>query len=284
MDFIAEKIQEAKDDIRTAILNEIDLEAARTALVRLIARNSDSDNAKSRAALEALITEATKLIEQGIPVFDRLRISPNCPLILPSHVALDRARELASGANAIGTTGRGIGPAYEDKVGRRALRVVDLNDLASLPAKIDRLLAHHNALRRGVGADEIDAAALLKSLKEIAPKILPFVGSSWRELEAARLAGKRILFEGAQAVLLDIDHGTFPFVTSSNSSGVGVASGSGVPGRWITKVIGVLKAYSTRVGGGPFPTEQDNAIGQHIRDRGNEYGTVTRRPRRCGPR
>jgi adenylosuccinate synthase len=231
----------------------------------------------------ALVEEIARLAASGLAVTpDTLVLAENAVLVLPIHRQLDEVRESSNSLQRLGTTKRGIGPAYEDKVGRRALRVVDLKDLASLPAKIDRLLAHHNALRRGVGADEIDAAALLASLKEIAPKILPFVGSSWRELEAARLAGKRILFEGAQAVLLDIDHGTYPYVTSSNTVAGQAAAGSGIGPRQIGYVLGITKSYTTRVGEGPFPTEQINAIGEKLGARGNEFGTVTGRKRRCG--
>jgi adenylosuccinate synthase len=231
----------------------------------------------------ALVEEIARLAASGLKVTpDTLVLAENAVLVLPIHRQLDEVRESSNSVQRLGTTKRGIGPAYEDKVGRRALRVVDLKDLASLPTKIDRLLAHHNALRRGVGADEIDAAALLKSLKEIAPKILPFVGSSWRELEAARLAGKRILFEGAQAVLLDIDHGTYPYVTSSNTVAGQAAAGSGVGPRQIGYVLGITKSYTTRVGEGPFPTEQSNVIGEKLGSRGNEFGTVTGRKRRCG--
>jgi len=231
----------------------------------------------------ALVEEIARLAASGLAVTpDTLVLAENAVLVLPIHRQLDEVRESSNSLQRLGTTKRGIGPAYEDKVGRRALRVVDLKDLASLPAKIDRLLAHHNALRRGVGADEIDAAALLASLKEIAPKILPFVGSSWRELEAARLAGKRILFEGAQAVLLDIDHGTYPYVTSSNTVAGQAAAGSGIGPRQIGYVLGITKSYTTRVGEGPFPTEQINASGEKLGARGNEFGTVTGRKRRCG--
>ncbi len=198
------------------------------------------------------------------------------------HRELDVARETSNSVQALGTTKRGIGPAYEDKVGRRALRLIDLKDLASLPAKIERLLAHHNALRRGVGAEEIEAEAVLASLKEIAPKVLPFVGSAWRRLNEARREGKRILFEGAQAVLLDIDHGTYPYVTSSNTVAGQAAAGAGVAPRDIGMVLGIVKAYTTRVGEGPFPTELTNEIGETLGSRGAEFGTVTGRKRRCG--
>jgi adenylosuccinate synthase len=202
-------------------------------------------------------------------------------LVLPLHRDLDALREDAA-SQKIGTTKRGIGPAYEDKVGRRAIRAIDLKDPASLPAKIERLLAHHNVLRRGFGQAEVDAAALLASLNEIAPKIAPYLGSSWRELDAAKRAGKRVLFEGAQAVLLDIDHGTYPFVTSSNTVAGQAAAGSGVGPREIGTVLGIVKAYTTRVGEGPFPTELKDATGEKLGERGHEFGTVTGRKRRCG--
>src|SRR6185437_2814145 len=198
------------------------------------------------------------------------------------HRELDVQRETSNSVQALGTTKRGIGPAYEDKVGRRALRVIDLKDMNALPAKIDRLLAHHNALRRGIGAEEIEAAAILASLKEIAPKILPFAGSAWRRLDAARREGKRILFEGAQAVLLDIDHGTYPYVTSSNTVAGQAAAGAGVSPRDIGTVLGIVKAYTTRVGEGPFPTELKDEIGETLGSRGAEFGTNTGRKRRCG--
>jgi adenylosuccinate synthase len=213
---------------------------------------------------------------------ETLLVAENAPLILPLHRELDTARESSNSLQRIGTTKRGIGPAYEDKVGRRALRVIDLHDFNSLPAKIDRLLAHHNALRRGMGAEEIDAADLLQSLKDIAPKILPYVGCAWWRLDQARREGKRILFEGAQAVLLDIDHGTYPFVTSSNTVAGQAAAGSGIGPRDIGYVLGIVKAYTTRVGEGPFPTELTDAMGDKIGTRGAEFGTVTGRKRRCG--
>src|SRR5579862_8547570 len=177
---------------------------------------------------------------------------------------------------------RGIGPAYEDKVGRRAVRIIDLADFSSLPAKLERLLAHHNALRRGAGAEEIDAAPLLSALQEIAPRILPYAGSAWRLLDSARRDGKRVLFEGAQAVLLDVDHGTYPYVTSSNTVAGQAAAGSGCGPRDIGYVLGIAKAYTTRVGEGPFPTELQNQVGERIGRTGAEFGTVTGRKRRCG--
>ena len=231
----------------------------------------------------AFISEIERLKAQGVAIApDNLLLAENAALILPSHGALDRAREERRGAKKIGTTGRGIGPAYEDKVGRRALRAIDLKDIAGLPAKIERLLAHHNALRRGMGAHEIDADALLKQLKEIAPKVVPFIGSAWRKLDRARRDGQRILFEGAQAVLLDIDHGTYPYVTSSNTVAGQAAAGSGVSPRDIGTVLGIVKAYTTRVGEGPFPTELTCETGAKLGERGAEFGTVTGRKRRCG--
>jgi adenylosuccinate synthase len=230
----------------------------------------------------SLMDEIARVGAAGIHVTpDVLVLAENAVLVLPIHRELDAVREM-SNSSKLGTTKRGIGPAYEDKVGRRAIRVVDLQDFASLPQKIDRLLAHHNALRRGAGAEEIDAAKLLAELKEIAPKILPFVGSSWRELDAARRAGKRVLFEGAQAVLLDIDHGTYPYVTSSNTVAGQAAAGAGVGPKQIGYVLGITKSYTTRVGEGPFPTEQTGAVGETLGARGNEFGTVTGRKRRCG--
>src|SRR5690348_5175228 len=232
----------------------------------------------------AFADEIERLRALGVAISpDTLLVAENAPLILPLHRDLDATRESSNSVQRIGTTKRGIGPAYEDKVGRRALRVIDLKDISALPQKIDRLLAHHNALRRGTGAEEIDAGALLKSLTEIAPKILPYAGSSWRELDAARRAGKRILFEGAQAVLLDIDHGTYPFVTSSNTVAGQAAAGSGIGPRAIGYVLGIVKCYTTRVGEGPFPTEQANEFGEKLsRHAGDEFGTVTGRKRRVG--
>jgi adenylosuccinate synthase len=231
----------------------------------------------------AFIAEIEKIAAQGVSVTpDNLLLAENAVLILPLHRELDIARETSNSLQALGTTKRGIGPAYEDKVGRRALRVIDLKDIKSLPAKIARLLAHHNALRRGNNLDEIDANELLAKLKEIAPKILPFAGCAWRRLDSARREGKRILFEGAQAVLLDIDHGTYPYVTSSNTVAGQAAAGAGVGPRDIGYVLGIVKAYTTRVGEGPFPTELTDAVGEKLGSRGAEFGTVTGRKRRCG--
>ncbi|HEV2652347.1 MAG TPA: adenylosuccinate synthase [Rhizomicrobium sp.] len=231
----------------------------------------------------ALTEEIARLGEAGLKITpDVLVLAENAVLVLPIHRELDAVRESSNSLQRLGTTKRGIGPAYEDKVGRRAIRVVDLKDFSALPAKIERLLAHHNTLRRGAGAEEIDGAALLAALKEIAPKVLPYAGSSWRELDEARKAGKRVLFEGAQAVLLDIDHGTYPYVTSSNTVAGQAAAGAGIGPRQIGFVLGITKSYTTRVGEGPFPTEQQNEIGETLGQRGHEFGTVTGRKRRCG--
>ncbi|MGD0143326.1 MAG: adenylosuccinate synthase [Rhizomicrobium sp.] len=231
----------------------------------------------------AFVDEVERIGKLGVTVTpDSLLVAENAALILPLHRELDSARESSNSVQRLGTTKRGIGPAYEDKVGRRALRVIDLKDPKSLPAKIERLLAHHNALRRGSGLSEIDADALLEALKEIAPKILPFVGSAWRRLDEMRRKGKRILFEGAQAVLLDIDHGTYPYVTSSNTVAGQAAAGSGCGPRDVGYVLGIVKAYTTRVGEGPFPTELTDALGEKLGSRGAEFGTVTGRKRRCG--
>jgi adenylosuccinate synthase len=231
----------------------------------------------------AFVDEVEKLKGQGVMVTpDNLLIAENAALILPLHRELDVTRETSNSQQAIGTTRRGIGPAYEDKVGRRAIRVIDLADAASLPAKVERLLAHHNALRRGSGAVEVDAGALLDQLGDIAPKILPFMGSAWRRLDEERRAGKRILFEGAQGVLLDVDHGTYPYVTSSNIVAGQAATGSGLGAAAGNYVLGITKAYTTRVGEGPFPTEDKGEIGERLGRVGKEFGTVTGRKRRCG--
>ena len=232
----------------------------------------------------ALLAEIETLQNQGIAISpDNLKIAENAALILPVHQDLDAAREsAASEGSKIGTTKRGIGPAYEDKVGRRALRVRDLTDLDALPAKIEHLLQHHNALRRGFGQPDADADALLHKLRDVADKITPYAEPVWRLLHEARRQGKRILFEGAQGTLLDIDHGTYPFVTSSNTVAGQAAIGSGIGPSALSHVLGITKAYTTRVGEGPFPTEQDNEIGQKLGERGHEFGTVTGRKRRCG--
>ncbi|MBB6227830.1 adenylosuccinate synthase [Polymorphobacter multimanifer] len=227
--------------------------------------------------------EVEKLRGQGVTITpENLAIAEQCPLILPLHRDLDALREDAMGAGKIGTTRRGIGPAYEDKVGRRALRVCDLAHLDKLEAQLDRLLAHHNALRTGFGIEAVDRAELLAQLAEIAPHVLPYVQPVWKVLAEARTTRKRILFEGAQGVLLDVDHGTYPFVTSSNVVAGQAASGSGLGPGAMGNVLGITKAYTTRVGSGPFPTEQDNATGEKLGVRGHEFGTVTGRKRRCG--
>ena len=231
----------------------------------------------------ALKAEVEKLTAQGVSINpDTLMIADNCPLILPFHRDLDALREDASGAGKIGTTRRGIGPAYEDKVGRRAIRLCDLAHLDDLEAQLDRLTAHHDALRAGFGEPPIDRAKLLADLREIADFVLPFARPVWRDLNEARAAGKRILFEGAQGVLLDVDHGTYPFVTSSNTISGTAAGGSGLGPSAVGFVLGIAKAYTTRVGSGPFPTELDDETGTRLGERGREFGTVTGRKRRCG--
>ena len=230
-----------------------------------------------------LAEEIAGLKAKGVAISrDNLRVAENAVLILPLHRELDRLREEAAGAGKIGTTGRGIGPAYEDKVGRRAIRVMDLAALAELPAKIDRLLVHHNALRKGLGQPMIDAAKLLAELTQIRGAVLPFMDSVWLLLDQQRRAGKRILFEGAQGALLDIDHGTYPFVTSSNVVAGQAATGSGMGPGSVHYVLGITKAYTTRIGSGPFPSELMDATGEKLGERGHEFGTVTGRKRRCG--
>jgi adenylosuccinate synthase len=231
----------------------------------------------------ALLDEIDRLAGQGVKVTPQsLRIAENVPLILSLHQELDAIRESSNTLTRIGTTRRGIGPAYEDKVGRRAIRLMDLADLPALGHKIDRLLAHHNALRRGLGLEPVGADAIRAELQGVAPQVLPYMDSVWSLLDRKRREGKRILFEGAQGALLDIDHGTYPFVTSSNTVAAQAATGSGVGPAAIGYVLGICKAYTTRVGEGPFPTEQDNEIGRRMGERGREFGTVTGRARRCG--
>jgi adenylosuccinate synthase len=231
----------------------------------------------------ALTAEIERVRAQGVEVGPKnLRIAENATLILPLHSELDIMREAAAGEGKIGTTGRGIGPAYEDKVGRRAIRVQDLKNLGTLGPKVDRILVHHNALRRGLGQPELEKSKLMAELTEIAPKILPYMEVVWDLLDRERKAGRRILFEGAQGALLDIDHGTYPFVTSSNTVAAQAATGSGVGPGSIGYVLGIAKAYTTRVGAGPFPTELTNEIGERIGERGHEFGVVTGRKRRCG--
>ena len=232
---------------------------------------------------EALLAEMDRVRAQGLVVSpDTLRIAENAVLILPVHGALDRAREAARGEKKIGTTGRGIGPAYEDKVGRRAIRVCDLAEPETLSEKLDELLLHHNALLVGLGAPVVEKGPMLEWLLGFAPRLLPYVEPVWERLDAARRAGTRILFEGAQAVMLDVDHGTYPFVTSSNTLAATAASGSGIGPGAVGFVLGIAKAYSTRVGSGPFPTELHDETGRALGTRGREFGTVTGRPRRCG--
>ena len=231
----------------------------------------------------ALKDEIARLAEQGITVGpDVLTVAETCPLILPFHRDLDALREDASGAGKIGTTRRGIGPAYEDKVGRRAIRVCDLAHLDRLEPQLDRLTAHHDALRAGFGLGPVDRDALIAELTEIAGFVLPFARPAWKLLAEYKARGRRMLFEGAQGVLLDIDHGTYPFVTSSNTVAGTAAAGSGMGPGAVGFVLGIAKAYTTRVGSGPFPTELDDATGERLGTRGREFGTVTGRKRRCG--
>ena len=231
----------------------------------------------------ALLAEIDSLRGQGVNVGpDNLKVAENASLILPLHGILDKAREEARGADKIGTTGRGIGPAYEDKVARRAIRVCDLAETETLGERLDQLLTHHNALLRGLGTTLINRDKLLEDLIELAPKLMPYADRVWQRLDEARQVGKRILFEGAQGAMLDVDHGTYPFVTSSNTHAAQAAIGSGVSIKATGYVLGITKAYTTRVGSGPFPTEQDNEIGKKLGERGREFGTVTGRRRRCG--
>jgi adenylosuccinate synthase len=231
-----------------------------------------------------LVKEIATIREQGVEITpETLMIAENTPLILPIHGELDRAREEAATKGAkIGTTGRGIGPAYEDKVGRRSVRVADLADRATLESRVDRALTHHDALRKGLGMEPVDREALIEQLLEIAPEVLQYAGPVWKVLNEKRRAGKRILFEGAQGALLDIDFGTYPFVTSSNVIAGQAATGTGIGPGAIDFVLGIVKAYTTRVGEGPFPTELDDEDGNRLGTRGHEFGTVTGRKRRCG--
>lgn len=231
----------------------------------------------------ALLDEIERLGEQGVKITpESLQIAENASLILPIHGQLDRAREAARGAGKLGTTGRGIGPAYEDKVGRRAVRVCDLGDAALLAERVDALLLHGNALLRGLGQPEVDRDELIRSLQALAPRILPFAGRVWDSLHELRRQGRKILFEGAQGALLDVDHGTFPYVTSSNTIAGQAAAGAGVGPQALNYVLGITKAYTTRVGAGPFPTELHDETGTLLGERGHEFGTVTGRRRRCG--
>jgi adenylosuccinate synthase len=232
---------------------------------------------------QAFLDEVDRLKGQGVAIGpDNLRVAENVTLILPLHRELDALRESSNTGTAIGTTRRGIGPAYEDKAGRRAIRLMDLADLDTLPHKIDRLLAHHNALRRGLNLEEINGAGILKDLTAMAPKLLPYAETVWRLLDIKRREGRRILFEGAQGALLDVDHGTYPYVTSSNTVAAQAATGTGMGPGAIGYVLGICKAYTTRVGLGPFPTELLNEIGEEIGRRGREFGVNTGRKRRVG--
>ena len=230
------------------------------------------------------VKEVAAIEAQGVSVTpDNLKLAENAPLILSLHRELDAHREQSSaGGTKIGTTMRGIGPAYEDKAGRRSIRVMDLAEPDTLDAKIERLLSHHNPLRRGLGLPEITVEAIRDELMVVAPKVLPCMDATWDLLDGLRRQGKRILFEGAQGALLDVDHGTYPFVTSSNTVAANAATGSGLGPKAIGYVLGIAKAYTTRVGGGPFPTELTDDIGRTIGERGHEFGTVTGRARRCG--
>ena len=234
-------------------------------------------------SLEALLTESDTLIERGVPVFERLALSPLCPLILPSHVMLDQARERARGANAIGTTGRGIGPAYEDKVGRRAVRVADLFQRDRFAAKLGEVLDFHNfALQHYYRQPAVDFQKTLEAQLAMATRIAPLVTDVTRELEQLRLASANVLFEGAQGAMLDVDLGTYPYVTSSNTTAGYAGTGTGLGPKVFDSVLGIVKAYTTRVGAGPFPTELFDATGEHLFRVGHEYGSVTGRRRRCG--
>ena len=231
----------------------------------------------------ALLAEIETVRKQKVEVSPRnLMVAESVPLILPLHRELDQTREKTAGAGKIGTTGRGIGPAYEDKVARRAIRLGDLADPDLLGARVDSLLAHHNALLRGLGLPEVEREKLIQELLDVAPKVLPFAGAVWKRLDELRRAGKRILYEGAQGTMLDIDHGTYPFVTSSNTVAAQAAVGSGQGPGAIDYVLGITKAYTTRVGSGPFPAELTDGVGRMLGERGREFGTVTGRPRRCG--
>ncbi|MCC7462049.1 MAG: adenylosuccinate synthase [Gammaproteobacteria bacterium] len=234
-------------------------------------------------SLEALFREAQMLIGQGVPVFERLRVSPSCPLILPSHTALDRARESARGANAIGTTGRGIGPAYEDKVARRALRVADLFQRDRFAAKLGEVLDFHNfVLQHYFSQPAVDFQRTLEELLTYVERLRPLVLDVTQALARLRAAGANVMFEGAQGAMLDVDHGTYPFVTSSNTTAGGAATGTGLGPCAFDYVLGIVKAYTTRVGAGPFPTELFDEYGEHLSRVGHEFGSVTGRRRRCG--
>jgi len=231
----------------------------------------------------ALVDEIARIGALGVSITPQnLKVAENVALILPSHGAVDRAREEAGGANKLGTTGRGIGPAYEDKVGRRAVRLCDLADEALLAKRLDALLLHHNAILRGLGSPEFKRDEVMAKLLDVAPAILPYADRVWHSLDEARRRGDRILFEGAQGAMLDVDHGTYPFVTSSNTMAGQAAAGAGTGVKVIGYVLGITKAYTTRVGSGPFPSELHDETGKLLGERGHEFGTVTGRRRRCG--
>ena len=231
----------------------------------------------------ALFEEIERVKSQGVEISPKvLKIAENACLILPLHKKLDLVREESAGSSKIGTTGRGIGPAYEDKVARRAIRISDLKDDEILSSKVERLMSHHNALLRGLDKDQLDKDEIISSLLNLKSKIIPFIGNTWQELYLRRKGGERILFEGAQGVMLDLDHGTYPFVTSSNTVAAQAAVGSGLGANALDYVLGITKAYTTRVGKGPFPTELNNEISDHLGSKGKEFGTVTGRQRRCG--
>ena len=230
-----------------------------------------------------LLKEITQIREQGVDISPaNLKIAENVPLILSVHRSVDQAREAARGKNLIGTTGRGIGPAYEDKVGRRAIRLCDLAHPETLADKVDNLLSYHNTILAGLGAEPVTRDSILDELNSLASEVLPYACVAWKDLETYRKERKRVLFEGAQGILLDIDHGTYPFVTSSNTSSAQSASGAGVGPGYVGYVLGITKAYTTRVGSGPFPTELFDDVGRGLGERGHEFGTVTGRERRCG--
>jgi adenylosuccinate synthase len=234
-------------------------------------------------SLPALFEELKELEDSGVPAHARLGISPACPLILPTHVALDQARERKKGSSKIGTTGRGIGPAYEDKVARRALRVSDLFHAERFEAKLAEAMDLHNFLLRDYyQADVVDFAQTLDQWLGYADELKPMVTDVTKRLEDVHFAGGNVLFEGAQGALLDVDHGTYPYVTSSNTTACGASAGTGLGPRYLDYILGIVKAYTTRVGGGPFPTELDDEVGQHLGERGHEFGATTGRKRRCG--
>ena len=265
-------------------MNEYERQLSQSILNQLRAAELMKSASKAtKEQLAAVCEEIERLRGQGVEVSpDNLEIAANTSLILPVHGELDSIREDAAKGAKIGTTRRGIGPAYEDKVGRRAVRLCDLSNDEDLNARLDALLGYHNALRAGSGEAAIDRAKLVKDLKAIAPKVLPYMGPVWKSLDKLKNEGKRILFEGAQGIMLDVDHGTYPYVTSSHTAAGQAAAGSGIGPGSLDYILGITKAYTTRVGEGPFPTELNDAIGQRLGERGHEFGTVTGRGRRCG--